>query len=168
MSHSSPIQPLRRQAFGAVVLICVQSGLGMFVNLFVTIPGHHPGANPSDFFAGSSRSVLWSMEHGAIALVLHTVLGLLLALMVIGVVAAALSVGRRSLITWSLLGGLLTIGAGFNGASFLDYHKDVSSFIMTVLALASVLCFLVIVYVTSGTDSNGTTPPTPAMPVGTS
>jgi peptidoglycan/LPS O-acetylase OafA/YrhL len=91
-----------------------------------------------------------------------------LALMVIGVVAAALSVGRRSLITWSLLGGLLTIGAGFNGASFLDYHKDVSSFIMTVLALASVLCFLVIVYVTSGTGSNDTTRPTPAMPVGTS
>jgi hypothetical protein len=136
---------VRRQAFGAVLLICIQSGLGMFVNLFVSIPGHHTGANPSNFFKGASQGVAWAVAHGAIALVLHTVLGLLLALMVIGIVAHALSLGRV-LATWSILGALLAIGAGFNGASFLAYNKDVSSFIMTMLALASLLCFAIIVY----------------------
>jgi hypothetical protein len=143
---SAPVESLRRQAFGAVVLICLQSGLGMFVNLFVTIPGHHAGSGPSDFFSGSASSIGWAITHGAVALVLHTVLGLLLALMVIGIVAEALKIGRRSVITWSALGALLTIGAGFNGASFLDYNKDVSSFIMTMLALAALLCFLIVVY----------------------
>jgi hypothetical protein len=137
---------LRRQAFGAVVLICVQAGLGMFVNLFVTIPRHHSGSQPTDYFSGSVKSVAWAITHGALALVVHTVLGLLLALMVIGMVARALRIGRRSLTIWTIVGALFTIGAGFNGASFLNYHQDVSSFIMTILAMASLLCFVVVVY----------------------
>jgi len=81
------------QAFGAMVLICVQMGVGMFVNLFVTIPRNHSGANPSEFFSGSARSVVWAIGHGAVALTIHVVLGLLLALMVIGIVARAISLG---------------------------------------------------------------------------
>lgn len=140
------IHALRLQTFGAIVLICVQSGLGVFVNLFVSIPGRHTGSQPSDFFTGSLHSLAWAVAHGAVALYLHTLLGLLLAVMVIGMVARALSLGRRSLTTWIVLGALFTIGAGFNGASFLDYNKGVSSFIMTVLALAALLCFMVVVY----------------------
>ncbi len=146
MTSAEAIRPLRLQAFGAVVLICIQAGLGMFVNLFVSIPTHHSGSQPSNFFSGSVRSLWWSIDHGAVALVLHTILGLLLAVMVVELVVRSFGLGRRSVITWSLLGALLTIGAGFNGASFLDFNKDVSSFIMTMLALGALLCFLVVVY----------------------
>jgi hypothetical protein len=146
MTSAGKFGRLRLQAFGAVVLICVQAGLGMFVNLFVTIPKHHPGSNPSEFFSGSARSVLWAMGHGAIALTIHVVLGLLLALMVIGVVASAISIGRRAVLIWSVLGALGTIGAGFTGAGFLDFNEAVSSYFMTLLALASLLCFAVVVY----------------------
>jgi hypothetical protein len=147
MATSKKIHGLRLQTFGAIVLICVQSGLGMFVNLFVAIPDHHSGSQPSDFFSGSFHSVAWATAHGAVALVIHTLLGLLLAVMVIGMVARVLSLGRGSLTTWIVLGALFTIGAGFNGASFLDYNKDVSSFIMTVLALAALLCFVMVLYI---------------------
>jgi hypothetical protein len=141
------VQQFRAQAGGAVVLIAVQSGLGMFFNLFVTIPKHHSGANPSEYFSGSARSVLWAISHGAIALTLHAVLGLLLGLMVIGIVARAISIGRRSLLIWSVLGALGSIGAGFTGAAFLDFHSDPSSFLMSILALGSLLCFAVVLYV---------------------
>src|SRR5580692_9481147 len=104
MDTSTKIAALRLQAFGAVVVICVQAGLGMFVNLFVTIPRHHSGSQPSEFFSGSFRSVLWAIDHGAIALVLHVVLGLLLAIMVITILVRALSIGRRALTTWAALG----------------------------------------------------------------
>jgi hypothetical protein len=137
---------LRDQVFGAVVMILLQTGLGTFVNLFVSIPRHHAGSQPTDFFGGSWRSVIWAIGHGAIALVIHTVLGLLLAIMVIGIIARAISIGRRSVTLWATLGALFTIGAGFNGASFLDYNKDVSSFLMTILALASLLCFVIVIY----------------------
>jgi hypothetical protein len=156
---STRVEPLRRQAFGAVVLICLQSGFGVFVNLFVTIPGHHSGSNPSNFFSGSTSSLGWAFTHGAVALVIHMVLGLLLAVMVIGIVAEALKIGRRSVATWSVLGALFTIGAGFNGASFLDYNKDVSSFIMTILALVALLCFMIVVYLPWENSASEAGPP---------
>ena len=42
---------------------------------------------------------------------------------------------------WSSLGGLLVIGAAFNGASFLDFNDNVSSLIMALLAFASIGCY---------------------------
>jgi hypothetical protein len=165
VSSAAALTSIRRQAFGAVVLICLQAGLGMFMNLFVSIPERHSGAQPSDFFGGSTKSVAWAITHGALTLVVHTVLGLVLALMVIGMVAKALSIGRRALTAWTILGALFTVGAGFNGASFLDYHKDVSSFIMTILALAALLCFMVVVYLPCG--SNTADGAQPARPSGT-
>ncbi len=125
----------------------------MFVNLFVSIPKRHSGSQPSNYFSGSSRSVAWAVDHGAIALVLHTILGFLLALMVIGAIARAVKLGRGWITTWTVLGALFTIGAGFNGASFLDYNKNASSFIMTVLALAALLCFSIVVYLPSVTST---------------
>jgi hypothetical protein len=153
MVNSKKIKALRLQTFGAIVLICVQSGFGMFVNLFVSIPKRHSGSQPSDFFTGSLHSVAWVVAHGAVALYIHTLLGLLLAVMVIGMVARAFALGQRSLTAWVILGGLFTIGAGFNGASFLDYNRDVSSFIMTILALAALLSFLVVVFLPWETDA---------------
>jgi hypothetical protein len=146
VSDSKATDSLRLQVFGAVVLICVQSGIGMFVNLFVGIPKHHAGANPSSYFGGSMSSVAWAIDHGAVALAIHVVLGLLLAVMVIAIVARAFAIGRASLIVWSVLGALGTIGAGFTGAGFLDFNEDVSSFFMALLAFASVVCFAVVVY----------------------
>jgi hypothetical protein len=146
MSDLSKSERIRLQVFGVVVLVCVASGFEMFASLFVSIPKLHSGSKPSNYFSGSSRSVARAVQHGAVALVIHTFVGFLLAVMVIGVVAHALSLGRRSITTWSVLGALCTIGAGFNGASFLDYHKNASFFVMAVLALAALLCFAVVVY----------------------
>src|ERR1700733_15642327 len=79
------VAPLRRMILAAIVLILVQSGIGMDVNLFVAIPAQHPGARPSSYLGGSVRSVAWAVAHGAPALVIHAVLGLALGLLVIGV-----------------------------------------------------------------------------------
>ena len=130
----------------AIVLVLVQSGIGMDVNLFVAIPAQHPGARPSSYFSGSVRSVAWAVAHGAPALVAHAVLGLALALLVIGVAVYAMRLGRRPIGAWSVLAGLLVIGAGFNGASFLDFNHDISSLIMALLALGAVACYSAALY----------------------
>lgn len=137
---------MRRQLFGAIVLILVQSGLGMFVNLFVSISTRHSGAQPHNYVTGSLKSVAWAVDHGAVTLAVHTVLGVLLAVMVIGMAAKSLRLPRRSLALWSVLGALLTVGAGFNGASFLDYNKNASSFVMAILAFGAAASFFVVVY----------------------
>ena len=48
---------------------------------------------------------------------------------------------RRAIGGWSVLGGLVVIGAGFNGASFLDFAHTINSRIMALLALAAIGCY---------------------------
>ncbi len=131
---------------GATVLVLVQAGIGMGVNLYVTVPSHHPGAHPSDYLSGSFHSVVWAISHGALALAVHAALGLALALMVIGVAVRAVRLRQGMVTALSVLGGLLVIGAGFNGASFLDFNNDVSSLIMALLAFGAVACYAIVLF----------------------
>ena len=70
---------------GAIVLILVQSGLGMDVNLYVTVPAHHPGAHPASYFSGSVHSVGWAIAHGTPSLAIHASLGLALVILVVAI-----------------------------------------------------------------------------------
>jgi hypothetical protein len=133
--------------FGAIVLILVQAGIGMAVNLYVTVPASHPGAHPSDYLSGSFHSVVWAISHGALALAVHAALGLALAVMVIGVSVRAVRLRRGNVTALSVVGGLLVIGAGFNGASFLDFNDNISSLIMALLAFAAAACYAIVLFV---------------------
>jgi hypothetical protein len=146
MKGDSELLTMRRMVLGAAVLVVVQSAIGMVVNLFVSIPPHHSGANPANFLTGSFHSLVWAIGHGTFALVVHAVLGLALVIIAISVTVRAISLRRRSLTTWSILAVLFIIGAGFNGMSFLDFNLNVNSLIMALLALSSVLCYLAMIY----------------------
>ncbi len=125
----------------AILLVLVQSALGMDVNLYVTVPAHHPGAHAGNYFAGSLHSVGWAIAHGAAMLAVHATLGLALVGLVVGIAVRAIGSGRRAIGGWSVLAGLLVIGAGFNGASFLDFGHNINSLIMALLALAAIGCY---------------------------
>jgi hypothetical protein len=137
----------------AVLLVLVQAGIGMVVNLYVTIPISHPGASPHDYFGGSFHSVVWAIAHGAPALVIHASLGLALVVIVIGVAGRALRLGRRAVGVLSVLAGLLVIGAGFNGASFLDFNDNLSSLLMAVLTLGALGCYSAALCLLTGSAS---------------
>ena len=140
----------RRLTLAAVVLVLIQAAIGMVVNLDVTIPANHPGSRPSNYFAGSVSSVGWAVSHGAAALAIHGTLGLAVAVVVIGVGVRSFAVARWPVRAWSILAALLVIGAGFNGASFLDFNYDVSSLIMALLALGAVVCYTVVLFLLPG------------------
>lgn len=55
------------------VLVTIQIGVGMVVSLFATIPAHHSGANPANYFCGSARSVAWALGSSPLALASRTV-----------------------------------------------------------------------------------------------
>jgi hypothetical protein len=131
---------------GAIVLLLVQIALGMVVNLYVTIPTHHPGTHSSNYLSGSFHSVVWALGHGALALALHAAVGLALVLMAIAVAVRAFRLRRRAPSICCALAGLLIIGAGFNGASFLDYNLDANSLVMAVLTLGALLCYVIGIY----------------------
>lgn len=134
---------LRWKLLAAILLVLVQAGVGVAVNLYVTVPAHHPGARPANYFTGSYHSLAWAIAHGAASLAVHATLGLVLVVLVTGVAVHALRAAPRAVGGWSVLGGLLVIGAGFNGASFLDFANNTSSLIMALLALAAIGCYSV-------------------------
>lgn len=127
----------------AILLVLVQTAVGMIVNLYVSVPAHHPGAHPSNYVSGSVRSVGWAIGHSAVALVIHACLGLALVVVVIWVAVRSRALHRRAVFAWSVLAAALVIGAGFNGASFLDFANDINSLIMALLALGALACYAV-------------------------
>jgi hypothetical protein len=137
---------LRRLVLGAVVAVLAQTGIGMVVNLYATIPAHHPGAHPSSYFAGSARSIVWAISHGAAALAIHATLGLVVVVLAITIALIALSGANRAVKIWLIVAAGLVIGAGFNGASFLDFNHNTSSLLMALLALGAVACYSVALF----------------------
>lgn len=127
----------------AGLLLVVQSALGMVVNLYVAVPAHHPGAQPTTYFAGSMRSVAWALGHGGLALAVHAGVGLLLFLTAVALAVGSVVARAGWAAVTSVLAALLIIGAAFSGASFLDFGDNISSLLMTLLALAALACYLI-------------------------
>jgi hypothetical protein len=150
---------------GAIVLTLVQAGIGMTVNLYVTVPAHHPGAHPSSYFGGSVHSVGWAIAHGTASLAIHASLGLALVILVIAIAVRATIVADRAVIAWSILAGLLVIGAGFNGASFLDFNDNLSSLIMALLAFGAIACYSIALFLLPATPQQADRPGARTTPV---
>jgi hypothetical protein len=72
---------------------------------------------------------------------MHAALGLALAVFAVAAAVWAIRSREPAVAAWTLVAGLLVIGAGFNGASFLDFAHDVSSLIMALLAFAAIACY---------------------------
>jgi len=144
----------RGWAFGLLVALLVQFAIGMYVNLFATIPLNHPGHGANDFFTGSYHSVAWAetSAHAPLILAFHAGLGLLLVVGSLWLAVLAIR-GRRAGIAWAaVLGALFILGAGFNGASFLNYNHDANSYVMALLFAAAVLCYSVILALPGDTE----------------
>jgi hypothetical protein len=139
------LSAIRRMSFTTVCLILLQAGTGMAANLYVSIPDH-PGSDPTNYFTGSVRSIAWVLSNGAVVLVIHVVFGFVLAVLVVSTLLRIVRLKRPSLSAWTWVGALMVIGAGFNGASFLDFNNNTSSFIMAVLGFASAMCYTVVLF----------------------
>jgi hypothetical protein len=139
------LSAIRRMAFSTVCLILIQAGTGMAANIYVNIPDHR-GSDPVNYFTGSVRSIAWALSNGAVVLVIHVALGFALAVLVVSTLIRIVKLKRPSLNLWTTIGALFVIGAGFNGASFLDFKNNISSFIMAVLGFASALCYTVVLF----------------------
>ncbi len=138
---------LRRAALGMISGLLIEFAVGMLVNLFTTIPDSHPGSDPSEYLAGSFDSVRWALsQSGLPALVFHASWGLLLIVNGVVLIILARRVGRRSVTVSTVLGFLLVVGAGFNGASFLDFRQDYSSMLMATFFGLAILVYAVVLF----------------------
>jgi hypothetical protein len=125
-----------------VVVLLAQFLVGMVSNLFVKVPTEHPGAHPAEYFSGAVRSVGWAVTSGPFWLSLHAGLGLLLVLGAAAALVLASVSRRRGWIVATAVGFTGVLAAGFNGASFLNYHEDVSSMLMSGGFALAMLAYL--------------------------
>jgi hypothetical protein len=126
----------------ACVLLVIQYLLGMVVNLYVVLPGRHPGAGARNYFTGAASGLTWVMAHGPGWAAAHAAFGLALVLAALASIALTWRQGGRMARATSVLGALAVVGAGFNGASFLNYGHDFSSMIMAGLWALALACYL--------------------------
>jgi hypothetical protein len=126
----------------ACVLLLIQYLLGMVVNVYVVLPGRHPGAGAPDYFTGAVSGLDWVISDGPGWAAAHAAFGLALALAALATIALARRQDGRLALTLSVLGALAIVGAGFNGVSFLDYGHAFSSMIMAGLWALALACYL--------------------------
>jgi hypothetical protein len=126
----------------ACALLLVQYLLGMVVNLYTDLPGHHPGAGARDYFSGAAAGLAWLITGGPAWAAAHAALGLALAAAALAAIALAWRGGSPAGKVASVVGALAIIGAGFNGTSFVDYGHDFSSMIMAGLWALALACYL--------------------------
>jgi len=116
--------------------------LGMAVNVYVVLPGRHPGSGAGNYFGGAASGLAWVISHGPGWAAAHAVFGLALALAALASLGLARRQDGRLVIGLSVLGALAIVGAGFNGVSFLDYGHAFSSMIMAGLWALALACYL--------------------------
>ena len=126
-----------------LVLLAAQFLDGMIVNLYVQVPSAHPGADAADYFLGVVQGVVWALGHSTWSLVFHVALGLLLVLASFFVIGLAIAARKRTPLLLSLLGWIGVVGAGFNGASFLNYGHDFSSLLMSIGFLLATISYTI-------------------------
>jgi hypothetical protein len=123
-------------------LLLVQFLLGMAANVGVILPAHHPGAAASDYFSGVASGVGWVISSGPAWVAAHATFGIALVAAALAAIILTWRAGNRTERIMSVLGLVFIIGAGFNGASFLNYGNAVNSFIMAALWALATTCYV--------------------------
>jgi len=137
---AAQLEIIRRTNLGTGIALVVQYALGMWVNLYVTVPARDQGGG---FFTAVGRA----LANGPVALGIHTGLGLLLVLGAISLVVRSVLARNAALIVLSAVFFLALLGAASSGASFVDSGRDSASASMAILTGVALICSLVSLYV---------------------
>ncbi len=123
---------LSRGYLVAAILLVIQYGLGIGVNLYVTVP--------------TGKGVGQAFSSGPL-LAVHTVLGLLLVLTALSMVVRAVIARHRASIALSVLGLLAILAAAGYGASFTRDGANSASLGMALATGVALLCYIVGLFV---------------------
>jgi hypothetical protein len=139
---------LRRTSLGMAVGLLVQYGLGMVVNLYVTVPRQDEGGG---FLTAIGRA----LANGPVALGVHTALGLLLIVGAVSLMIRAAAARQRAATWLSAVGLLAILGAAASGAGFVNSDSDGASLAMALLTGAALLCYVINTYLPGRAPGGG-------------
>jgi hypothetical protein len=131
---------LRRTSLGMSIALLVEYGLGMWVNLYVTVPGRDHGG-------GLPAAVGKALSNGPAALAVHAGIGLILLIGVIVLAVRAIQTRHRMIMATSLISLLAIAGAAGSGAAFVRTGSNGASLGMALLTGLALLCFIANLYI---------------------
>jgi hypothetical protein len=133
---TAALSRLRRGSLAALVLVVVEYAIGMYVNLYVTVPA-----------ADRGRGLSTAISSGPALLSVHAVVGLLLGLAALGVLAQSM-MARRWMVVGVSAAGLVALAlAAVAGTGFVRTGDTSASMAMSVLTAIALLCYAVNLYV---------------------
>lgn len=133
------LEIIRRTSLGMAVTLLVQYGLGMWVSLYVTVPGRDQGGGE---FAAIGRA----LSNGPAGLAVHAALGLLLLLGSVVLVVRASAARGPFLIVTTAVSLLAVLGAAASGGAFVNAGQDGASLAMALLTGVALLAQVVNLY----------------------
>jgi hypothetical protein len=125
----SRLATLRGNCMGAAVLLIIQFGLGIGVNLYVAVPAHKS---------------LFSTVFGSAVLAAHAVIALLLLGAAIGALVRAIR--SKRLIVFTSVGLAAILAAGIAGASFVGNATNGASLGMALATAVAMFCYLAAIF----------------------
>jgi hypothetical protein len=138
--RASLVDGLRAASFGTAVALLIQYGLGMWVNLYATVPARDHGG-------GVGAAIGRALANGPAGLAVHAGLGLLLVLGSISILVRAIMARSWVVIVTSSIALIALAGAAMSGASFVNASSNGASLSMALLTAVALLCLLVNLFV---------------------
>ena len=127
---------LRKNSFAISVMLLVQYGLGMGVNLYARVPAADQGAG---IIAALGRA----LTSQPAVLAVHAGLGLLMLVAGVSVLVRAIAARHRLAIASSAAGLAAIAAAAFSGAAFVSGGQAAASMAMAILTGVALACYLV-------------------------
>ena len=122
---------LRQASLGALVMLIVQFGLGIGVNLYISLPGK---GSAGDAFSNGPL------------LVLHVVVGLLLVVAAVGLLVRAIIARHGPVIAAAAVGLVAIATAATQGFSFVSDGTNAASLAMALATGVAMLCYVIALY----------------------
>lgn len=129
VTPTSRLAALRGNCMGAAVLLIIEFGLGMGVNLYVTLPEH--------------KSFLLEV-FGSATLAAHAIVALVLLGAAVGALVRAIRSRRAIVFTSAGLAAILA--AGIAGSTFVSGAGNGASLSMALATAVAMFCYLAAVF----------------------
>lgn len=131
---------LRINSFSAAVMLLIEYGLGIWVNLYAKIPASDQGKGT---FAAFGAAV----ADGPVGLAVHAILGTLLLVTAISLVVRAALARRAAATMIAVLAALAVAAAWLSGSRFVGDGIDGASFGMAIATGVALLSYVIILFV---------------------
>lgn len=137
------MQGLRANSLAALVILLVEYGLGIWVNLYGQLPASDNGASLS---AGFGRAV----ADGPVGLSIHAVLGAALVVSAVTCVVRSFLARRPVLISAGIVGLAAVVIAALSGARFVGQGTNATSMSMAIAAGVAIGAYAFMLFLTAG------------------